>query len=134
MDKEDILAADVFFDFDEGLPVGERFNGRPPQFNANVSANGLSQGRVGGAAENLHRLLVFVVKAKIHRAVEKKAGRTLAAESRGASGFYFSRFLVPGLEGRVLRGRDLSFGFDWGLAGVRPPGLVLPSRRKLSVV
>ena len=64
LDQKHILAADILFDFDEGLTVGKRFYGRFTQLNADIRANRLSQRRIGGAAKNLHLALLFFGESK----------------------------------------------------------------------
>ena len=72
MDNEDIFAAHIFLDFYERLAVGKRLNGRFPQFNSDISADGLGQRSVGGAAKNLHKISVLSLKQKPTESVEEK--------------------------------------------------------------
>ena len=59
---ENVFAADVFLDFDEGFAVGEGFDGGFSNFDADRSANGFAQRLVGCAAKNLHNLFVLSLK------------------------------------------------------------------------
>ena len=52
---EHILPAHVLLDFHERLAVWEGLDSRFAQLDANVGADGLSQGLIGTAAKNLHR-------------------------------------------------------------------------------
>jgi hypothetical protein len=54
LDNEDILAADVLLDFDEGLAIGKGRDAAFAQFDADGFADGAGKGFVGGAAKNFH--------------------------------------------------------------------------------
>ena len=83
---ENIFATNVFFDFDEGFAVGERFDGRFADFDADRSANGFAQRLVGCAAKNLHNLSVLSLKQGPPKG-GRKAGVTLAMSRSGARTF-----------------------------------------------
>jgi hypothetical protein len=68
LDDEHVLAAHVLLDFHERLAVGERRDIAPAQFDADVFANCLGQGFVGGAAKNFHESKMFLVKTGHRRA------------------------------------------------------------------
>ena len=63
LDDEDILAADVFLDFDKRLAIRKGRDGAFAEFNADGFADGAGQRFVGGAGKNFHNLNKKMVAA-----------------------------------------------------------------------
>jgi hypothetical protein len=55
LDDKNVLAPDVFLDFDEGFAIRKRRNRAFAQFDADVSGDALGQQRIGRAGKNLHK-------------------------------------------------------------------------------
>ena len=64
LDDEDVLAPDIFLDFDEGLAVGKRRDGAFAQFHADGGGDAFGQRRIGRAGKNLHDSYVNSMKKK----------------------------------------------------------------------
>ena len=54
MHHVDILAADIFVDLDESLPIWKWFDAALAKLDANVIANGVGERLVGCSAEYFH--------------------------------------------------------------------------------
>ena len=55
LDDENVLAADIFLNFDERLAVGKGRHGAFAQFHADGSGDVPGQQRIGSAGKNLHK-------------------------------------------------------------------------------
>lgn len=62
LDDENILAADIFLDFDEGFAIGKRLDGGLAQLHADGGANRFGKRAVRCAAKNLHNSFVLSLK------------------------------------------------------------------------
>jgi hypothetical protein len=58
LDDKNVLAPDIFLDFDERFAVGKRLDGALAQLNADISGNVGCQRRIGVAGKKLHKLFV----------------------------------------------------------------------------
>ena len=125
--QEHVLATHVFLDLHEGLAIGERLDGGLAQFDADVGADGLGQGPVGGAAKDLHNACVVPFKRWLTQPVEKTGGKCNRQPRPRKVKLGRTAIFSLWLTGRVAL---FEFVGDEGCLGVAVFDWVLDARRK----
>ena len=118
LDDEDILAADIFLDFDEGFAIGKGADGAFAQLHADGGGDALGQRDIGRAAKNFHR---FGFAQKNKTTADGGSRVTQSCNKAGRPGKPFARKSAS-LPRQIDEGPDklrtrLSHGFGAASAG-----------------